>query len=144
MDGVKPIKFLYDRDPKNYEKTRPLNVSESEALKLFFRNVAKTGRNRSWRIATVILPDNAEIYANMARKARAFVDLDPRRAEALEICTKSGFLCEDISKLIYEKALQQGKNPFFSDDRHFSRFGISIVAEHFAELTARTLQSTGK
>jgi hypothetical protein len=144
LDGVKPIKFRYDRDPINYEKTRPLTVSESEALKLFFRNVDKTGRNRAWRIAAVIHPDNAEIYANMARKARVFVDLDPRRVQALEICTKRGFWCEDISKLIYEKALQQGKNPFFSDDRHFSRFGITTVAEHFAELAARIPRSTGK
>jgi hypothetical protein len=144
LDGVKPIKILYDRDPKNYEKTRSLNVSESEALKLFLRGVAETARNRSWRIAMVIHPDNAEIYANMARQARVFMDLDPRRAQALEICTKSGFLCDDISKLIYEKTLQQGKNPFFSDDRHFSRFGISIVAEHFAKLAALNPQSTSK
>jgi hypothetical protein len=144
FDGGKHIKFLYDHDPKNYEKPRPLTVSESEALKLFFRGVADTARNHSWRIAMVIHPDNAEIYANLARHARVFVDLDTRRAQAREICMKNGFLCEDISHLIYAKTIKQGINPFFNNDRHFSRIGTRIVAEHFAELAARDPQSSGK
>jgi hypothetical protein len=77
-------------------------------------------------------PDNAEIYANLARGAKTLVDLDPRRAEALAICKETAFTCVDISKVLYENMIAEGRNPYFSDDRHFTSFGMQLVARDFA------------
>ena len=80
-----------------------------------------------------------EIYANFARRSPVFVDLDPRRGEALKICKEFSFHFEDISRYIYERSVTPGKNPYFEHDRHFSPLGTRIVAEHFVALTKRAL-----
>jgi hypothetical protein len=99
--------------------------------------VGEIARGRDWRIAMVIYPDYTEVYANLARGARVLEDLDPRRGEGLEMCKATGFTCQDISRFIYEKTVAEGKNPYFTDDRHFSRFGTRTVAENFAALAKR-------
>ncbi len=125
------IDVLYDHDPANYKQPAPLNRGQRAALRLFFRGVGELMRDRSWRVAMVVHPDDAEFYANLARRAAAFADLDPRRAEALAICKEYRFLCTDISGYIYRRSLETGKNPYFKDNRHFSIDGTRIVAEDF-------------
>jgi hypothetical protein len=53
------------------------------------------------------------------------------------MCKEFSFQCEDMSRFIYERSFAAGKNPYFDDDRHFSPFGVRIVAEHFVALTKR-------
>jgi len=137
VGGGKQIKLLYPGDPLNYDRPRPLDNKQREALMLFFSGVADSARGRHWRIAMIIHPDQSEVYANLARGTRVWEDLDPRRGEALEMCRTADFVCEDISRFIYEKAIAEGKNPFFTDDRHFSRFGTHIVAENFIAFVKR-------
>ena len=132
------IKFLYARDPKEYDKPGALDDKQRQALKFFLDGVSQSAKGRNWRIAMVIHPDHSEIYANLARGARALEDLDPRRADGLEMCRARKFSCEDISHLIYEKTIAEGKNPFLSNDRHFSRFGTRVVAENFVALAKRS------
>lgn len=125
------IKVLYPRDPQDYRQPKPLNRGHRAALRFFFDGVKELARGRSWRVAMVIHPDDAEIYANLAHRAPSFVDLDPRRAAAREVCKEYGFLCTDISSFIYQRALEEGKNPYFIDNRHFSIAGTRFVAENF-------------
>ncbi|MSP38528.1 MAG: hypothetical protein EXR70_08565 [Deltaproteobacteria bacterium] len=137
VDGVKQVKLRYAHDPQNFDPRRPLDDKQRLALKLFFDGVADSAKDRNWRIAMVIHPDHAEIYANLARSARTLVDLDPRRGAALAMCKATSFGCEDISGWIYQRMIAEGQNPYFTDDRHFSRFGTQIVAENFIALTKR-------
>jgi hypothetical protein len=137
VDGAKQVKLLYPQDPQNYDKPRALDDKQGLALKLFFDGVAATAQERNWRVAMVIHPDDAEIYANLARGAHVLANLDPRRAGALEMCKATSFGCEDISIWIYQRMIGEGQNPYFTDDRHFSRFGTRIVAENFIALSKR-------
>ena len=136
--GGKQIKLNYASDPQNYDKPAPLDSRQRQALKFFFDGVGESARGRNWRIAMVIHPDHSEIYANLARGAQVLQDLDPRRADGLAMCKSTSFICGDISAILYDRMLREGKNPFFTDDRHFSRFGTRIVAENFVELIKRS------
>ncbi|HYA30601.1 MAG TPA: hypothetical protein VEI95_17425 [Acidobacteriota bacterium] len=130
----KQIKLFYASDPQNYDKPRSLDSKQKDALKFFFDGVTETATGHNWRIAMLIHPDHSEIYANLARGAKVLQDLDPRRANALAMCRSTNFICEDISAFIYDKTISEGKDPYFTDDRHFSRFGTRVVAENFVEL----------
>jgi hypothetical protein len=136
--GGKQVKLSYATDPQNYDKPLPLDSKQTEALKFFFDGVKETAQGHNWRIAMLIHPDNSEIYANLASGAKALQDLDPRRADALSKCKAANFICVDISAFIYDKMISEGKNPFFTDDRHFSRFGTRIIAGNFIELAKRS------
>jgi hypothetical protein len=129
------IKILYYRDPGDYRVPKPLDRRERAVLKFFFDNLSAISRGRSWKIMVLIHPDESEIYANLARQAATFVDLDPRRGDALKTCREYAFTCDDISGYIYERTVAEGKNPYFSDNRHFSAFGIRILSEHYFALT---------
>ena len=133
----RPIKMLYSRDPANYAKPNSLSMQQRAALSFFLNRLNAFVKGRLWRVFILFHPEDSEIYANFARLAPAFVDLDPRRAEGLKICKESAFQCEDISRYIYERSFAAGKNPYFDDDPHFSPFGTRIVAEHFVALTKR-------
>lgn len=135
-DG-KPITLQAAQYPKLYVKPAPLDGNQRQALKFFFDGVGEIARGRDWRIAMVIHPDYTEVYANLTRGARVLEDLDPRRGEGLEMCKATRFMCQDISRFIYEKTVAEGKNPYFTDDRHFSRFGTRTVAGNFAALAKR-------
>lgn len=137
VGNSKQIKVLYARDPKDYDRPRALDNDQRQALNFFLDGVSQSATGRNWRIAMVIHPDHSEIYANLARGARVLEDLDPRRADGLEMCKATKFSCEDISRFIYEKMISEGKNPFFTDDRHFSRVGTRVVAENFVVLAKR-------
>jgi hypothetical protein len=129
--GKSRIKIYYPHDPAQYEPPKPLNGQKRAALQLFFDGVRKLARGRSWRAAMIIHPDESEFYANVARRAASFADLDPRRADALKICHEYGFSCADISRHIYKRTLEEGENPYFANNRHFSIAGTRIVAESF-------------
>jgi hypothetical protein len=135
-----PIQILHARDPKNYRQPKGLNQRQRAALKFFFDRVTEISRERGWRVSMVIHPDDAEIYANFAGHVSRFMDLDPRRADALKICKEYGFSCVDISRFIYERSLAEGKNPYFINNRHFSIAGTRIVAESFVTLTKQLAQ----
>jgi len=134
VDKAAPIQILYPRDPKNYQRPNRLNLRQRAALGFFFDRVAEICRQRDWHVSMIIHPDDAEIYANFASNASRFMDLDPRRADALKICKEYDFSCVDISRFIYERSLAEGKNPYFIDNRHFSIMGTRIVAESFVML----------
>ena len=134
---AEPIRILYPRDPAQYKAPPPLNKRERVALQFFFSRLTEFSSGRFWQISIVIHPDDAEIYTNFARRSRVFEDLDPRRAEAMKMCKEYSFVCDDISRYIYERSVAEGKNPYFIDNRHFSVFGTRIVAEHFVAQTNR-------
>ena len=138
-----PIQILYHRDPKNYPKPKKLNQRQRVALKFFFDRLTEISRGHGWRVSIVVHPDDAEIYANFAARASRFNDLDPRRADALEICKEYSFPCVDISRFIYERSLSEGKNPYFINNRHFSIAGTRIIAENFVTLTKQVAQPAG-
>jgi hypothetical protein len=138
-----PIQILYARDPKNYSKPSKFNQRQRVVLKFFFDRLTEISRDRGWRVSIVIHPDDAEIYANFAGGASRFNDLDPRRADALEICKEHPFSCVDISRFIYERSLAEGKNPYFINNRHFSIAGTRIIAENFVTLTRQVAQPAG-
>jgi hypothetical protein len=133
------IKTLDGRDPPPYVTPKPLNRRHRFAFSFFLSRLNEFVEGRSWRIFILIHPDHSEIDANFARRSSVFVDLDPRRGEALKICKKFSFHCEDISRYIYERSVTAEKNPYLEHDRHFSPFGTRIVAEHFVALTNRAL-----
>ncbi len=85
------LSLIYPHDPAQYEPPKPLNGQKRAALQYFFDGVRKLARGRSWRVAMIIHPDESEFYANVARRAASFADLDPRRADALKICHEYGF-----------------------------------------------------
>lgn len=130
----KKIKLLYASNPKDYHRPKALDANQRKAFHFFLDGVSQIAKGRNWQIAMLIHPDHSEIYANLARGAQAWADLDPRRADSLEICQAAKFFCDDISRFIYDKMISEGKNPFFTNDRHFSRFGTRVVAENFVAL----------
>jgi hypothetical protein len=90
-----------------------------------------------------LTPPNPRSRANFAARTSRFNDLDPRRADALQICKEYAFTCVDISRFIYERSLTEGKNPYFINNRHFSIAGTRIVAENFVTLTKQVAQPAG-
>jgi hypothetical protein len=137
---AEPIKVYYPHDPAQYEQPKPLNSRQHAALHFFLKGVRNLARGRAWRVMVIIHPDESEFYANLARRASAFVDLDPRRAEALKMCKEYRFFCADISHYIYKRALEEGKNPYFINNRHFSIAGTRMVAESFIAQTKEIAQ----
>jgi hypothetical protein len=129
-----PVKTLDSRDWPPYIRPKPLNRRHRLALSVFLGRLNEFIKDRPWRVSILIHPDHAEVYANFAQRSSVFVDLDPRRAEGLKMCEEFSFQCEDISRYIYERAMAAGKNPYLEHDRHFSAFGIRIIAEHFVAL----------
>jgi hypothetical protein len=139
LGKTEPIKLLYAHDPAFYRAPHSLTKQQQAALRLFFDGVSNEARQRSWQIAMVIHPDDAEIYGNLARGSKVFEDLDRRRADASTTCQEYSFHCEDISRYIYERAITTGKNPYFTNNRHFSAFGMRILAEELMQQLNRRL-----
>jgi hypothetical protein len=131
------IRVRYPHDPVHYAGAPSFSKQQQAALRLFFDGVRNEATRRAWRVAMVIHPDEAEFYANLARGANQFEDLDRRRVDAMKICQQYSFSCGDISRYIYERAITAGRNPYFVDNRHFSEFGTRIVAEEFVSQLSR-------
>jgi hypothetical protein len=127
--GASSIKIFYPRDPAEYKTPRPLDGQRRAVLENFFEGLKELSARRLWRVAVIVHPDESEFYANVARGAASFVDLDPRRAQALGLCQEHGFFCADISRHIYERARAAAENPYFANNRHFSAAGTRIVAQ---------------
>lgn len=132
---TKTLTFYYPRDPVGYVPPPPLNKGQRAALEVFFRRLHEFTYDHSWRVSIVIIPDSAELVANFARQSLIFQDLDPRRADALRICQKFPFGCEDLTPYLYQRTLDEVRNPYLINDRHFSAFGTRVVAEHFLAVT---------
>lgn len=131
----KRLSFHYRGDPALYAPPPPLDKGQRAALKVFFRRLRDLTHDKSWRVSIVVIPDNAEVMANLAREFPIFQDLDPRRRDALAICQKFSVGCKDLTKYLYERTLAEGKNPYLIGDRHFSSFGTRVVAQHFLAIT---------
>jgi hypothetical protein len=132
-----PMTIISSRNPAAYVHPKPLTRRQRAAFRLFLDRLHDLVKSRPWRVLVLLLPNDSEIYANFARRSPVFVDLDPRRAEALKMCQDFSFHCEDISRTLYQRSLTAGKNPYLDYDNHFSPFGNRIIAEHFVTLTAR-------
>jgi hypothetical protein len=132
-----PVRLSSPDNPAEYAPPRPLNGRQRAALDVFLKDLSELARSRSWRVSIVIHPDYPEIFANLARKSRSFTDLDPRRAGGMEACKEFSFICEDISGYLYDRAVAEGRSPYFVDNRHFSAFGTRLLAEHYVQLTGR-------
>lgn len=137
IDGAKAIKFYYPHDPAQYVPTQALTRQQRVSFEQFLQSLNEFVRGRPWRVSVVIHPDNAEVYANVARQARIFEDRDRRRADGVTLCRSYSFGCEDITHYLYERLVAEGKNPYLIDDRHFSEFGTRVVAEHYIAIVKR-------
>lgn len=124
-----------DRDPAQYVGPKSLSAPQAASFEYFLNRLRESVQDQPWRTSVLILPLDAEIYANMIRHSSAFVDLDGRRTEALAMCKGFSLHCEDLSRYIYRRSLSAGANPFLENDTHFSSFGMRVIAEHFVALT---------
>jgi hypothetical protein len=57
--------------------------------------------------------------------------------DASAICRTFPFGCEDLASYFYQRIRAEGRNPYLTNDRHFSAFGTPVVAEHFLTITKR-------
>ena len=142
LGETKALDFHSPHDPARYTPPPPLNKEERASLKFFLQGLQSAVRDRSWHVSIVIIPDNDEVIANLARQSPTFLDLDPRRMDALAICRTFPFGCEDLTSHFYRRVLAEAKNPYITDDRHFSASGTQIVAEHFLAITKRRLSGS--
>lgn len=139
LGEAKTLQLYSPRDPARYTSPPLLNKGKRASLKFFFQNLHHFVRGQSWHVSIVIIPDNDEVMANLARQSPAFLDLDPRRADALVLCRTFPFGCEDLAAYLYQRMRVEAKNPYLTGDRHFSAFGTRLVAEHFLALTKQRL-----
>ena len=142
LGETKTLDFRSSHDPARYTSPQPLNKGQRASLKFFLQGLQDAVRDRSWHVSIVILPDSDEVMTNLARQSVTFQNLDPRRADALEICRTFAFGCEDLTSYFYQRVLAEGRNPYSTDNLHFSAFGNQVVAEHFMTVTKRLSQST--
>lgn len=142
LGGPKTLNLYFPHDPARYTPPPPLNKEERASLKFFLQGLQSAVRDRSWHLSIVIIPDNDEFVANLARQSVTFQNLDPRRADALEICRTFPFGCENLTSYLYKRTLAEEKYPYLVNDRHFSAFGTRVVAEHFLAVTRRSLSGS--
>lgn len=142
LGETKTLDFHPRHDPARYTSPRPLNKGERASVKFFLQGLQDAVRDRSWHVSIVILPDSDEVMTNLARQSVTFQNLDPRRADALEICRTFAFGCEDFTSYLYQRVLAEGRNPYVIDNLHFSAFGNQVVAGHFLAITKRRLNGS--
>jgi hypothetical protein len=131
------IKFYHHRDPTYYIPPPSLTRDERLSFSFFLESLKELTRARHWRVSLVILPDNEEFYANVAAQSEVFRDRDPRRANGLAMCRKYPLDCEDLTHYLYRRSRAEGRFPYLMDDRHFSAFGMRLVAEHYKRIAER-------
>lgn len=137
LGGPKTLNLYFPHDLARYTPPPPLNKRERASLKFFLQGLQSAVRDRSWHVSIVIVPDNDEVIANLARQSPTLLDLDPRRMDASAICRTFPFGCEDLASYFYQRIRAEGRNPYLTNDRHFSAFGTPVVAEHFLTITKR-------
>lgn len=142
LGKTKTLNFRSSHDPARYTSPQPLNKGQRASLKLFFQGLQNAIRDRSWHVSIVILPDSDEVMTNLARQSVTFQNLDPRRADASEICRTFAFGCEDFTSHLYQRVVAEGRNPYITDNLHFSAFGNQVVAGHFLAITKRRLDES--
>jgi len=132
-------KILTHYDPTRYSTPSRLNKRERDYLEFFFMGLLDVIRKKPWRVSVVSIPDGKEVMANLARQLPMFKSLDMARVDALRICRTFLPTCEDLAPYFYKRLLDEGKNPTFIDDLHFSAFGNQILAEHYLAIMRQTL-----
>lgn len=139
---TKTVQFYHAHDPRRYVPPKPLSKQQRASLKLFFRRLHEIIRDHSWSVSIVIIPDNSEVMANIARGSTIFHGLDQRRIDALEICRGLSSSCEELAPYFYKRMVEEGTWPYLVGDRHFSAFGTGVVAEHYLAISKRGLKSS--
>ena len=135
----KTLEFYYPRNPAVYVPPPRLSMQQNATLRFFFDGLREVVGNRPWRVSVVIIPDNPEMMVNFAKQAPTFQDLDQRRMDALKICRELWSSCEDLGPYLHKRTMEEGKNPYFIDNRHFSAFGTRLVAEHYVAVAKKTV-----
>jgi hypothetical protein len=133
----KTLRFSRGRDPGRYEAPGALSTQEQTTLRWFFEGLTDLVGDRGWLVFIVLIPDNEEVLANFARADGRWLALDERRDGVLTMCKEFGVSCEDLGPYLYRRTLEEGLNPFFVDDRHFSVFGTRVVAEHYLRIAGK-------
>ena len=129
-----PVKLL--SDPAAYVSPASLSPRQLRYLDFFFKSLLDLTKGQPWRVTVVILPSGREILANFALGNLQLRALDKPRLEALEMCQAAGLACGDFSAFLYARAIAEGKNPYFLDDKaHYSAFGTRVLAEHYREIS---------
>jgi len=129
-----PVKLL--SDPAVYVSPASLSPRQLRYLDFFFKSLLDLTKGQPWRVTVVILPSGREILANFALGNLQLRALDKPRLEALEMCQAAGLACGDFSAFLYARAIAEGKNPYFLDDKaHYSAFGTRVLAEHYREIS---------
>lgn len=132
------LNFYYNHDPAIYVSPPRLDVQQATTLRFFFEDLRDIIGARNWRVSIVFIPDTPEMMVNFTRKAADFQHLDQKRLDALKMCREIWSRCEDLAPYLYKRTIEQGKNPYFIDDRHFSAFGTRLVAEHYLKIVQKT------
>jgi hypothetical protein len=137
------LRFARGRDPARYEPPGALEAQQRTTLRWFFEGLLEIVEKGGWDVSVVLVPDNEEMLANLARGDGRWLALDQRRDGVLDMCRDFGVRCEDLGPYLYERTLDEGRNPYFVDDRHFSALGTRIVAEHYLQVTANATRTRG-
>lgn len=127
-----PVKLL--SDPTAYVPPASLSPRQLRYLDFFFKSLLDLTKDQPWRVTVVILPAGQEILADFAFGNPQF--RDKSRVEAVKICQAAGFACDDFAPFLYARAIAEGRNPYFLDDKaHYSAFGTRVLAEHYWEIS---------
>ncbi|MFQ5801464.1 MAG: hypothetical protein ACE5JQ_01040 [Candidatus Methylomirabilales bacterium] len=131
------VKLL--RDPAGYVPPTRLTTRQQRYLEFFFKGLLDLVRAQPWQVSVVLLPAGMEILANLASRNSQLRALDLARLEALEMCRTSELGCEDFAPYLYTRTVAEGKNPYFTDDLHYSAFGTRVLAEHYLAISGHLL-----
>jgi len=134
IGDTKEIKIYWPHDPSQYPPERPINQAKRATFQFFLQQLRELVAARPWRVSIVFIPDNEELLANLAHPSSTFRDLDPRRVEGLKICATLWPDCHDLTPYLYKRVAAEGQNPYLLMDRHLSRFGNHILAEHYMSM----------
>ena len=131
---TKEIKVYWPHDPSRFQLASPLSREQGATFQFFLRQLRESVAHRLWRVSIVFIPDNEEVLANLAHPSSTFRDLDLRRVEALKICAALWSDCHDLTPYLFERVIAEGQSPYLLKDRHLSRFGNQILAEHYMSM----------
>jgi hypothetical protein len=131
---TKEIRVYWPHDPSRFQLASPLSREQGATFQFFLRQLRESVAHRLWRVSIVFIPDNEEMLANLAHPSSTFRDLDLRRVEALKICAALWSDCDDLTPYLFQRVITEGQSPYLLKDRHLSRFGNQILAEHYMSM----------